>query len=538
MATFQETVDEIRSFVAGGRRVPADLVELRSTEYSRACREVNDRLRKCHDALLRGLRSDAIHLAEAEPNLLDLVAMLDFPELAAWKQLCLTHELLAPPELLIEMAGALNEAYASELPLSNLMANHRVMALARAPLDERLTVMRRIAELDPASNFWDDDIRKFEQARVDEIRAHLVPAMKANDTVLMSRLRDEAEKPGWRISIPQELIRVLQDSAARLESNKAIVALRGMLPALNDAYGAMAYNDCRALLNEWSATASAANLTVPADLQDLVDPIFGWVQDEDTRREKSTGFAEACTFLEQAIDRDQSTPSLERAYQAVIAFHLEVPDELDKRYRQRLAARATAIRHRRRLIYTGIAAAFILIAGGITFVAYQHILAVEVGEAQATLTEALNDVQQGDLEKGQSLKKELVAQHPRILNSPLITKQINDFDTAVATERLRETDFQQHMQAAIASGVEKPSDKELDQATSLAKTTAETAQIDQFKSSIEAFRLHTQQDADRRFATDGLALGKDLDQKLTPQMMTSDPGSYSQQLEAVSRRVD
>jgi len=176
-------------------------------DYAQACREVNDRLRKCHDALVRGLRSDAIHLAEAEPNLLDLVALLDFSELPGWKETCRTSKLTSPPELLIEMASALNEAYAAEQPLANLMANHRVMALARAPLEERLTVMRRIAALDPASAFWDDDIRKFEQARVEEIRAHMGPALKANDSAALARLRDEAEKPVWRISVPQELRR-------------------------------------------------------------------------------------------------------------------------------------------------------------------------------------------------------------------------------------------------------------------------------------------------------------------------------------------
>ena len=71
----------------------------------------------------------------------------------------------------------------------------------------------------------------------------------------------------------------------------------------------------------------------------------------------------------------------------------------------------------------------------------------------------------------------------------------------------------------------------------LAKTSAETAQIDQFKSSIEAFGLHKQQEADRRFATNGLALGKDLDQKLTSQTMTSDATNYSQQLESFRERV-
>ena len=171
MTKYQETVDEIRGLVAAGDHLPIQELTTRAAEYVQACRDANDRLRKCIDSLRRNLRGDAIQLAEAEPNLLDLVALLDFPELPHWKVICTTHDLGAPPELLIELATALNEAYAAEEPMENLMAHHRLMALARAPLRERLMVMRRIAELDQSSIFWEEDIQKFELARLDEIRA-------------------------------------------------------------------------------------------------------------------------------------------------------------------------------------------------------------------------------------------------------------------------------------------------------------------------------------------------------------------------------
>jgi hypothetical protein len=538
MANFQETVDEIRSYVAASNRAPAAAIASRAEEYAQACRDVNDRLRRCSDALHRGLRSDAIQLAEAEPNLLDLVAMLDFPELSGWKAACHAYELTTPPELLIEMASALNEAYAIEQPLASLMANHRVMALARAPLSERLTVMRHIAKLDPASAFWDDDIRIFEHGRLEEMRTQFNQAVKAQDAAAVARLHEEADASTWRISVPQELRTLFKESVERLAAAKAIADLQELLPKLNDAYGAMAYEECKSLLGRWFATTSVARLDVPTELQEQVEPIVAWVRDEDLRRKQQVEFEHACDALQQALDRDQATPVLERAYQAILPFHLEISEELDKRYRQRLAARASAIRHRRKLLYTGIAAGFVLVAGAIAFIAYQKILAREVAEAQTVLSEALNDVQQGELEKGQTLRKQLVDRHPRILSSPIIIKVLNDLDTATSTERQRAADFQKHMDAALAIGVEKPANAELDQAKAIAKTPAETVQIEQFESGIDEFRARKQQEVDRLFVADGSAVGTDLDQKLTEQLMTSNPDHYAQQLAALRGRVE
>ncbi len=523
---------------AGGKAAPETMLE-RSEEYAQACRECNDRLRRCNDALRRHLRGDAIQLSEAEPNLLDRFALLDFPELPGWKELCrLNPILVSPPELLIEFAGALNEAYAAEEPLQNLMAHHRLLALARAPIRERLMVMRRLADGDPGSPFWDDDIKKFEHARHDEIRSQLHSAVKLHDASAVARLNDEASASNWRTAVPPDLRRSLETSAARLAADHGISQLHSLLPKINDAYGAMAYEECKALLGQWLATVAATQPEVPPEMQEQIDPVQAWVAEEDARREQSAAFEQACDALQQAIDRDQSTPTIERAYQTLLRFHLDIPEELSNRYRQRLAARASALRHRRRLMYSSIAAGFILIAAIIGVVAYQHLLSQETGDAQKILAEALTDVQQGDLEKGQSLRKQLTDQHPRILHSPLILKSLSDLDDAVATERQREADFKQHLNTAVTAGLEKPNDVELEQAASLAKTTAETAQVEQFKSSLDEYRTHKQQEIDRQFAADGSTISAELDAKLTAQLLSSNTDGYAQQIQELQKHVD
>jgi hypothetical protein len=174
------------------------------------------------------------------------------------------------------------------------MADHRVLALARAPLDQRLAVMRRLAVADPANAFWDDDIRQFEQARLDEIRTLVVPAFWGNDLATVQRLAKEAESPAWRIAVPLLLRQLLQQAVVQLQLNRKIEELRGMLPAMSDARARLAHAECRGLVDQWAAIVGTA--TIPADLQEQIDGIIAWLQEE----------AEAALPVEDDLTRENS----------------------------------------------------------------------------------------------------------------------------------------------------------------------------------------------------------------------------------------
>ena len=83
MLDYQRIVDDVRSSMFSNSMEGVDFLRGAAADYSVACDEINERLRRCGALLRQGLRSEAIHLAEIEPNLLDVVATLDFPERAA-----------------------------------------------------------------------------------------------------------------------------------------------------------------------------------------------------------------------------------------------------------------------------------------------------------------------------------------------------------------------------------------------------------------------------------------------------------------------
>src|SRR5436190_1431317 len=76
-----------------------------------------------------------------------------------------------PPAFRFDIAAALNHEYVLAAPLEGLLKQHRLLALARASLAERLAILREIARRDLANPVWNQDIATFEKVRAGQLRA-------------------------------------------------------------------------------------------------------------------------------------------------------------------------------------------------------------------------------------------------------------------------------------------------------------------------------------------------------------------------------
>src|SRR5687767_11067056 len=122
MADYQRVVEFLRDFRTSSVQAVTDELREHAAEYARLCTVANERLRQCAGLLQKGLRAEAINLAEASPNLLDLVAALDLPDPEGWAEFCQRSDLPVPPSLQIDRAAALNDAYGQDQPLEQLFA--------------------------------------------------------------------------------------------------------------------------------------------------------------------------------------------------------------------------------------------------------------------------------------------------------------------------------------------------------------------------------------------------------------------------------
>lgn len=371
MADYQTVVDRVRAFVAGADQTRTDNLAELATMYSDHCREANARLRRCLDFLRRGLRSEAIHLAESQPNLLDMLAALDIPEINEWEQLCATYDLARPMRMMVEAAQELNEAYAQQEPLQALLHNHRLLALGRVPLKDRLEIIRELAAADPANPCWAEDQEIFENARMRDLRVDVTNAIRSRDLKVIDRLSSEILHQKWRVQLPADIKDVLAKASWALHHDQAIEELKQMVPEARAARQAGSYVVAKQVLANWEKTVTDYKVQQPKELQDEMIALTRWVTDHEALQALQESFQLACAELRAVLRVNVAEEVLFSRFRAVQELGLPMPEDLERDY---LAIKKNQERTRRfeQLgIYVIVAVVVLTVVFGVAYVLWK-----------------------------------------------------------------------------------------------------------------------------------------------------------------------
>ncbi len=356
-------IDEIKTLLHSQHiPMPDELASL-AGDYMQLCNDANARLRQCAKLLRQGLRSEAIQLCDTEPNLLDLVTTLDFPERREWATLLKENSELPPPELLIDIASELNEAYAANLSLDSLLKQHRRLALARAPLSERIATLRRIAKADPANPVWPEDLRIYERTRVQAIGQELAVAVRDSDVTTVEALEDEVTAPGWLEPPVLSVVERIRQSHGRLRQDAARTELKRLEVELTAAHSEFDVERGRSLRGRWQACVMIAGVDDHDPLVEAVSPTIAWLDSQDASEQRQVAFSAAVAKLEQSLDSDVSLLALERLVHDCLRYDMPLSPVLERRVRDRMSSLTLSAMRRRRLMVVGIAVG-VLVAGG------------------------------------------------------------------------------------------------------------------------------------------------------------------------------
>jgi hypothetical protein len=128
-------------------------------DYAAACAAIGQRLTTCILYLRQGFRSEALRLADLEPNLLDQINSLNFPQRSAWMQLA-TQLGIATGELSFPLAMELNEAYDGLEAHRELVGEFRLLNILRRSAAERANVLQLLKTAEPARKIWDENLSR------------------------------------------------------------------------------------------------------------------------------------------------------------------------------------------------------------------------------------------------------------------------------------------------------------------------------------------------------------------------------------------
>lgn len=494
----QRIVEEIQSDLAYDAVMPDITVDALAADYAVVCEDANQRLRECADLLRRGLRGEAIQRCEIEPNLLDVVAVLDFPERAGWCDLLRQSGRAVPPALLMDAAAELNAAYAVDQPLTALMKRHRLLALARAPLRDRITIVREITSADPANPLWGDDLRAYERHRHKQLQAEIDAAARTGDVSCLATLEHELRESVWAEPPPALLLERVAGQATRLRAQQARAELAQIEPELNAAFSDFDVQRARPLRGRWKACQMLAALAEGDPLNEMVAPALDWLDEQDRRDQAEAEHAQALVDLERALDEEHSRHDLDRLYHRLLSCDRGMPQLLKRRFDQRMAELATGESRRNKLRFAAVGAAAIVTAASILLFIGHRTREHEVAEAVKSLHALLEESKVGE---AQHYFDMIRREKPWLNQRPEIEEQHARLDGMVQAENDRLAAFASAMSGAQAAGLDLPDRALVDQARRLATTSGEQADLHEFERRIAARQRELQDEKNEVFTT-------------------------------------
>jgi hypothetical protein len=296
------------------------------------------------------LRGEAIHFAQADPVLLDVVAVLDFPEWADFHEMLMAYGLPELPRLQLAIAKDLNQAYAEEQPLEeNLLPRHRRLALLRAPVAERLQVMRQIAKLDKNNPVWEDDIRLFEAARLREIQTAMAGPAKG-DAARIDEFARELSQPGWLTPTPTALAKQVGKQAALLSRERALLELGTLVEQLNTAMDAADVALALTLRDRYEQLEAQAQLAANEPLARQAARPLKWLAQREKSQIRELEVQTALAALEDALARRADPEEAARLHDEVLRLVRALPARLEDRYQTYIHRTNATRRWREKLI--------------------------------------------------------------------------------------------------------------------------------------------------------------------------------------------
>ena len=448
MVDYQRVVDEIRSFLQSVDQTNSDHLRELAAEYAEACKEANRRLRRCDEFLQKGLRSEAIHLAQAEPVLLDMVATLDFPELATWREIALSYSLPAPPQLSLATAEALNEAYTVVQPLEHLLHKHRLLALARAPLVERMTVMRQIAALDAGNPVWTEDLRDFEKVRIRELEQEVESALHNQDGHALDRAFGEIRSSPWVSNPPVHLIQRVERLTQQAQQQRVRESMQLLEAEIHSAVAAYDVDRVRRLRDRWNEEALRGQLSLEDPIWNRVASAFDWLAEQEKRQAVERRHQSTLHKLATALNDSASPQELEKLYRSVVAHDGALPEPLEQHYHERLRhLKAAQGRRRWRNLILCLMAGLTLGAIAV-YLVVDSIQESRIRDAAEKLR-SIRDAGQWDLAVKEL--ERIDAQGARVAEAPVIVQLRAQIMAEVEREQRRAAAFKQAVEEARAA---------------------------------------------------------------------------------------
>jgi len=441
MATISshECVKQIQDLLTAGEAVTKEKVAELVWAYAAACQQLNERAQACLDLLRQGRRADAQRLAKEPPDLEQELRLLDFPERGAWLDLCESAGLPISQSLDANALGAIAlQVYTEGGRLDSLLKMFKRMSLGRAPLADRLRILRQIRRADPQHDLWLEDVRAFEAARQAELLTEAEAADAGGDLRTLESILGELRSGEW-LAPPARFVAGVEKIIVPHRRRYAAGRFAELAADLHEAHGRMDEQRCRFVLQQIEGVTRETGVTPDAATEEVVDPVDTWLGQLDAARQEETDFEAACAALGLALDENKDRLTLDQLAGAVFRFERGMPELLAAYFNTRMEELNRKARRRFTLTLTAVVGGVLVVAGLVTAaIVWQG----RASERERWRSEIASALRKDDLEGAGRLLAGVAEKSPEVSGTPEIEALRREYERKVKEEAARLAEFQ------------------------------------------------------------------------------------------------
>ena len=478
LAPYRRLADDLEAATNRRDEIGADAIRDLLPELRDAVDAMNAAMHEADELLFEGLREEALGLHD--PDLfvvamrLNLQSRPQWPDIQAW----LAESDIVELPLVDTDAMANIEVAHGELDSVN-KGIHRLrrMALERASIAQKISVLRYMRSKDPTKRVWITNLTTHEDMRLRELRVAIQRSLQQADFDVLAELHAELVAPEWEAKIPRELVNASRgaDIAATLRG----IALRAEALAQNieARYAAssepthLRCEELVALRQRFEECAPAAEeclsqlrdcpqvlaIVTKMGLHSVIEtiytrlaPAFEWIFACENLYVTRATFSNECCRLEYLCDHmpdknsesewlagiQRSEAEVRRCCQQLA--DLVFPELLQERLRKSTASIKSGEELRLRFVIISAVAGVLLLVSMTGFFGWQYWRRVEYDQAIVILTEAVSNADNG----GHMNRPDEVTRYAGAYPTDArVIKLVREFDECVDGENKRRDDF-------------------------------------------------------------------------------------------------
>ncbi len=401
---------------------------------------VCERAEEVANLLDRGHNDEAIQLADQQPALTEVCMTLDFPELANWSSVLADLAITPVAELPHETIAQLEDAYSVNADSKKLLQRFRLLSLARAPLSKRIAILRRLSAKDSKNGQWAEGIQTYETHRLKSIQRDLKVARERGDLNAVAGIDKEVNAAEWLVSVPDSLRRDARAAHRKLREADARKRLAPLAEELSSAYAEFSVPKATALLARFRGLQDIANLPHDHDVMDVAGPAIDWIEGELQQQQAKAAREQAIVNLRVGLDSNAPLQELESYYYAATEHGEAVPQVLETRLANRIAADETAAKRKRLITISSSVAALCLAVAGVVWLVSSMTFNERVRKNVEQITQLLRDAEaSGNTGPVESRFDDLQTDDPAVLKIPDVAALQKQLEALQAKEdgRLR-----------------------------------------------------------------------------------------------------